>query len=275
MQKLQEVFGPPEWHAGLVFRTVGRGPAFVLLHGGTGSRTHWARNVAALASHFEVVTVDLPGLGESAAPPAGIEPGAYMSWVADAIELQLRGASYDIAGFSFGATSTAAVSAELAARGLAPRRISLVSPSGFGEPTNRRIALEKQRRDEVTPQAEIRAVTARNLGKWMLAHAPSPEAEAVDIQLANIARARFDSRPFSFRDSLLADLRRAGAPSQVLLGRQDPLIFPSLDARVARIREVLPGARVSVLDGGHWLAYEASDSVDRLLIEFHLSGSTP
>ncbi len=269
MQAHQDVFGPLKLKAGLAFRTIGSGPPLLLVHGGSGSRTHWIRNVPALARHFEVLTVDLPGFGESATPPGAIDPSDYMDWVADAVGLQLEQRPLEMAGFSFGGATTAAVAARLAARGCGPRRISLVSPSGFGQPTGRTISLERINRGSDTPMAEIRAATARNLGKWMLAVTPPADDKSVDIQLDNVARARFDSRPISFRDSLLDDLRAAGAPVQVLLGRADPLIFPSLDARAARIREGLPSAQIDLLDGGHWLQYEASENVNRRLIQFH------
>jgi pimeloyl-ACP methyl ester carboxylesterase len=270
MQALQDLFGPLRSKAGLAFRTVGNGPTLLLVHGGSGSRTHWIRNVSALARRFEIVTVDLPGFGESATPPGSIDPADYMDWVADALELRLGHAPFAMAGFSFGGTTTAAVAARLAARGRGPERISLVSPSGFGQPNGRTVSLERLHRGPETPMAEIRAATARNLGKWMLAATPTADDESVDIQLDNVARARFDSRPISFRDSLLEDLRAAGAPVQVLLGQGDPLIFPSLDARAARIRESVPGVQLDLLDGGHWLQYEASEEVNRRLTQFHL-----
>ena len=47
-------------------------PPVVLFHGGSGSWTHWVRNVQALAASGRyVLAVDLPGFGESALPPTG------------------------------------------------------------------------------------------------------------------------------------------------------------------------------------------------------------
>src|SRR5262249_18899096 len=50
----------------------GAGPPVVLLHGGSGSWTHWARNIMPLARHFTVWVPDLPGFGDSGLPP-GVE----------------------------------------------------------------------------------------------------------------------------------------------------------------------------------------------------------
>jgi alpha/beta hydrolase fold len=54
----------------MVWRSWGDGPALVLLHGGAGSWQHWVRTVPAFSRTHRVLAPDLPGLGESADPPA-------------------------------------------------------------------------------------------------------------------------------------------------------------------------------------------------------------
>ena len=58
----------------MVWRQWGEGPALVLLHGGYGSWTHWLKNIEALARRYRVIAADLPGLGDSAMPPAPVTP---------------------------------------------------------------------------------------------------------------------------------------------------------------------------------------------------------
>src|SRR5207249_8442783 len=53
----------------MVWRTWGQGPPLVLLHGARGSWTHWLRNIPALAERFSVIVPDMPGFGDSGAPP--------------------------------------------------------------------------------------------------------------------------------------------------------------------------------------------------------------
>ena len=53
----------------MVWRSWGEGPPLVLLHGASGSWTHWIRNVLPLARHHRVLAPDMPGYGESDAPP--------------------------------------------------------------------------------------------------------------------------------------------------------------------------------------------------------------
>lgn len=275
MKTHQDLYGARRFAAGLAFRSTGQGSSLLLLHGGSGSRNHWVRNVRELSKHLRVLTLDLPGLGESATPPPGISDDEYLVWIGQAIEAHLAGEPFDMVGFSFGGAITSIVAATLAARGCGPRRITLVSPSGFGVPEQRSVVLEKIKRSADHADSELRAATARNLGVWMLSSAPSAGDPAVDLHLDNLARARFDSRPISYRDSTLHALRASGAAVQLLLGEADPLIFPSLAARIARIREALPDARVEALAGGHWLQYEANDAVNRRIAEFHLPGSRP
>src|SRR5690606_34848395 len=61
----------------LIWHIWGEGPPLVLLHGGSGSWTHWIRNIPALVdAGFSVFVPDLPGFGDSAAPPDGEDADA-------------------------------------------------------------------------------------------------------------------------------------------------------------------------------------------------------
>ena len=57
-------------HDMFVIRT-GSGPKILLLHGLTGTHSYWAPLVKALAPHYEVITPDLIGFGESPWPATG------------------------------------------------------------------------------------------------------------------------------------------------------------------------------------------------------------
>lgn len=55
----------------MVWRSWGEGLPVVLLHGGSGSWTHWVRNITALVGAGRRAWIpDLPGFGDSARPPA-------------------------------------------------------------------------------------------------------------------------------------------------------------------------------------------------------------
>jgi pimeloyl-ACP methyl ester carboxylesterase len=263
-------FGPRVNHRGIAFRTIGSGRRLVLLHGGSGSRTHWIRNVAALSRHFTVVTVDLPGFGESADVPAQSAVANYAAWVADALADALDGERFGIVAFSFGSVVAAAALHRLRERGSLPTATSLIGPAGFGKPMGRTLRLETVPRGPGVTAEHVRNVTAINLGRWMLAKEPQADAEAVSIHLHNVSRARFDSRTISWGETLLPDLRADPLPLQVLIGAADVLPWPSATHRIIRIREAIPHARVTVIpDAGHWLQYEAASAVNQALISFH------
>src|SRR2546426_11639932 len=48
----------------------GRGPVVILVHGLGGFAETWRHNAGALASRATVYSIDLPGFGDSAKPPA-------------------------------------------------------------------------------------------------------------------------------------------------------------------------------------------------------------
>ena len=80
----------------------------VLLHGGSGSWTHWIRNVEALAAAARrVVVPDLPGFGDSARPPGGQDADFVAPALATGLRELLGDAPVDVVGFSFGGLTAA------------------------------------------------------------------------------------------------------------------------------------------------------------------------
>ena len=53
----------------MVWRVWGAGEPLLLFHGGSGSWTHWIRNIPELSKHYELWVADIPGLGDLAMPP--------------------------------------------------------------------------------------------------------------------------------------------------------------------------------------------------------------
>src|SRR6476620_4760307 len=52
----------------MVWRVWGAGEPLVLFHGGSGSWTHWIRNIPELSRHYQLWLADIPGLGDSTMP---------------------------------------------------------------------------------------------------------------------------------------------------------------------------------------------------------------
>src|SRR3954464_13139903 len=78
-----------------------RAEPLVLLHGGSGSWTHWIRNVEALAAAGRwVVVPDLPGFGDSAVPPGNKDADGVAEASGDGLRALLGAVPVDVAGFS-------------------------------------------------------------------------------------------------------------------------------------------------------------------------------
>src|SRR5688572_28488103 len=86
----------------MVWREWGRGAPLVLLHGASGSWTHWIRNVVPLSDRFRVIAPDMPGFGDSTAMPASHTADALADLVVSALDALVPGPEpFDLAGFSF------------------------------------------------------------------------------------------------------------------------------------------------------------------------------
>ena len=68
---------------GVTYRTAGRGPVLLLLHGVTNSSQTWERVAPLLSERFTLIAPDLLGHGESASPRGDYSLGAHATGVRD------------------------------------------------------------------------------------------------------------------------------------------------------------------------------------------------
>jgi pimeloyl-ACP methyl ester carboxylesterase len=245
--------------------TTGNGPPLVLLHGGMGSINHWHRNISALARHFTVHALDMPGYGESPTVSKDTPNDDYIALVMAALNATVPTGSFRLAGFSFGGIISALCAARLGPR---VEKLSLMGPGGFrrlGAPLD----LKKIPRAS-EGETVMREVLHYNLRVMMIADPVKVTDEAVDLHLANVRRTRFDGRHFSLTPGLMATcLRQMTCPAQIIWGEKDALCFPNVLPRVDEVRAAMPGIRIDLIpDGGHWIQYEAADEVNRAMLDF-------
>jgi len=258
---------------GVAYARSGEGMPLVLLHGGAGSWTHWTRNIDALARHFRVLALDLPGYGASTAPPRDIPPDDYFAIVRATVEEIVGDApSVGLAAFSFGSLVAATVAAALGSRIAA---MSLIGASGFEPPVGRQVRLESLRmlRDRLgrEPDAsEVKELHRRNLSELMIWDVAKIDDETIAIQADNVERTRFDSRRLSWSGRMPEFMAQVTAPVMMLYGEHDRSAYPSIAARVEQCRAVKPDIAVEILqDCGHWAMHEAPDRLNASLIAFH------
>ena len=100
----------------------------VLLHGGSGSWLHWARNIPALREQFDVYAIDLPGLGDAAM--CEVESDAFSAARATKIALeQLLDSAFHVVAFSWGCTITAMIMKDMTRR---LKSVMLTGPAAVG-----------------------------------------------------------------------------------------------------------------------------------------------
>ncbi|MHA1570057.1 MAG: alpha/beta fold hydrolase [Alphaproteobacteria bacterium] len=254
-------------HAGhLTMRVAGTGPALVLLHGGGGSWTHWARNIRALARDFTLYLPDQPGMGDSPRVPPQIDIEPYTDLIIDAIDAVLPPpVRYGIAGFSFGGLNAAVIAARRAKR---VRALTMVGPGGFRKNEAFRLDLPAKRPDMT--DAEIDTLHRSNMGTLLIHDHRLITDRLVRLQRYNIEHAHYNGRKIGYGDHLTRYLPRVRCPAQLMLGANDPLPRPSVRARAAHIQELAPQCEVHILEkASHWANFEQADKVNPLLADFH------
>lgn len=111
---------------------LGDGPPLVLVHGLGTTQRIWSLVVRALAADRRVITLDLPGFGDSAPAGDGFELPDVVERVARALAARGVRAPFDLVGHSLGG----AVALTLAVRRpRLVRRLVLVAPAGLQAPT--------------------------------------------------------------------------------------------------------------------------------------------
>ena len=249
--------GEMVWHAW----GAERAEPLVLLHGGSGSWTHWIRNVEALAARGRrVVVPDLPGFGDSARPPGGQDADSVAPAVASALPALVGDAPVDVVGFSFGGLCGALMAASDPER---VRRLVLVGAPGLGL-RDKRLPL-KSWRDQPTEEGK-RAAHRNNLGVLMLKPEDVDEL-AVDLQAANVPRDRMHRRRLALTDILADTLPAIRCRIDAIYGEQDALyrdVLPGLREKLALAPTL--GELVLMPEAAHWLQYEDAAGFQRELL---------
>jgi pimeloyl-ACP methyl ester carboxylesterase len=248
----------------MVWRVWGAGEPLILLHGGSGSWTHWFRNIPTLAGHYELWVPDIPGLGSSAMPPEPWIPATIAEVVAAGLDrLFPRDAAFRIAGFSFGGHIGTLLAGRLGGR---VRDLTLIGVAALGLKAEPRERFWKVRAGMSAGQRA--AVYRQNLEVLMFADPANVDALAIHLQAENIRRARFRSRPFAATDAVAQGLAAVAAPLKSIWGTLDMIARPSLEARLAVLGRHHPELEVRLIEGaGHWVMYEAADRFNAALLD--------
>ncbi len=240
----------------------------VLLHGGSGSWTHWIKVIPALAQVTEIWAPDLPGLGDSAMPALPHIPASCGQAVAAGAQKLIGPGQFHLVAFSFGAHVGTFAAAYLGNR-LAT--FTICGSAALGLPHNR-LDFDRLRNTMTADEASI--VHRTNLARLMFFNPDRIDALAIYMQAENIRRARFKSRPFAGSNEIPETLPHVTAALRAIWGAKDVLATPDVETRYAILRKDHAELRTSTIDdAGHWVAYEQPAAFVRAVID--LTDLTP
>lgn len=247
----------------MVWRSWGDGPALVLLHGGAGSWQHWVRTVPAFERSRRVLAPDLPGLGESANPPAPPDMPTVAAIVAAGIDGLLgASASYDLVGFSFGASLGGHVAL---LHGERVRSLTLLGAGGLVRP---RTPMTLERIRDKTGEA-LREAHRTNLQRTMIADPARIDDLALTIQDWNARHSRLDTPALITLRPLAVSLPQLRIAVNAIWGERDQIAYYTLEDRIAALRVLRPRIEPHIIpSAGHWAAYEAPDAFNAALAAF-------
>ena len=236
----------------------------VLLHGGSGSWTHWLRNIAALrAQGRDVWAPDLPGFGDSASAPGGSDADAMVAPLATGLQALFAGQPCDLVGFSFGGLSAGLL---LAAHPQLARRLVLVGAPAMGVVAGRQFELKAWR--HLQDPAAQEAAHRHNLAALMLHDATAIEGLALQLHVANVQRDRAPRRRLAHTDALAKALAQVRCPVHAIYGAHDALYRSWIEELGQAYAAAAPRwfrGMTLIAGAGHWVQFEAAQAFDYAL----------
>lgn len=247
----------------------GRGKPLLLVHGLGGSIRSWDPIRPALAESRDVIAIDLPGHGQSAAEPdSGTFAGLARSLDAWLGTQNLAG--IDMVGSSMGARLVL----EMARRGRAGAVVAL-DPGGFWKGWERtffRVTIGASIALVRALRSALPALTANSAGRSALMLQLSARPWALDPALVLTEMRSFaDTATF---DALVKDLAtgpmqqgpaHANRPVVIGWGRRDRLCLPQ---QAKRAMAAFPGAQLHWFAGsGHFPLWDQPDETIAVILE--------
>ena len=259
-----EVLTTPCGNGRLVWRRWGQGAPVVLAHGGSGSWTHWIKTIPALAEHYSVYAVDLPGLGQSDMPGPPLTAAHCGQILADGVRQLIPGdQAARIVAFSFGAHVSTFAAVALGERAV---QLVIVGCAALGLPYH---GLKYLKEEPEMTEGDADAIYRTNLHRLMFANEANIDALAIRLQKSNVRQARFRSRRLASTSEIRDNLPNLKARLGAIWGSKDATATPSPDARIAILRAHQPEMSAAIIEGaGHWVMYEAAEEFNATLLQF-------
>lgn len=238
-------------------------PPLVLLHGGSGSWTHWVRNIEPLvAAGRQIWIPDLPGFGDSATPPEGGDADALVEPMADGLRALFGPRPVDLVGFSFGGLTAGLT---LAAHPELARQLVVVGAPAMGVVAERPVRLKGWRH---LPPAQQLDMHRYNLAALMLRDPALVEGLALEVHVGNVVRDRMTRRRLARTDILARSLPLVTCPVHAIYGEADALYQGWIGQLEGAYATAAPDFRgmAMVADAGHWVQFERPEAFLQALL---------
>ena len=238
----------------------------ILLHGGFGSWTHWAKVIPVLKKHSTVIAADLPGLGDSDDVPLPHSAEKLARIVKQGIDqLLLDNKPFHLVGFSFGGMLGSLVAASYDTQCLT---FTAVGASGFGD-------LHYIVDGIVMPTLEMTTQKTQDIhtnNLRLLMFAPLSEIDALSLYIhqTNVKRGRIKSRGMSMTDALIKALPHIKAKIGGIWGELDSTGggLKAIYERANIFRKYQPEAPFDIIYGaGHWVMHEQPQVFTKILLQ--------
>jgi 2-hydroxy-6-oxonona-2,4-dienedioate hydrolase len=250
-------WGHVVWHVWGGDRHKATATPLVLLHGGSGSWTHWIRNVEHFAQHRPVWALDIPGFGDSDLPLGVSDADGLVPYVLEVLAKTFQDTPIDLMGFSFGAMVAGLVAAE---NSQTIRKLFLVGSPGLGLMAH---ALPMRGMTPDMDEEAQRQVHRHNLTAMMLAHESSVTEAVIELQHKNVSRDRMRRRRIARTDVMLHVQNKWVCDVHGVWGERDALYTGSL-LTVPSLLTKLTTFKV-IPDAGHWVMYERAEAFHEVI----------
>jgi pimeloyl-ACP methyl ester carboxylesterase len=241
----------------------GSGEPLVLIHGVATTRHVWDTVVPLLAPARRVVTLDVPGFGQSEPVDSGFELGNVADRIADGLELFGVGVPFDLVGHSLGAGIALLLAARFPG---SVRRLVLVAPAGFARvPRLASAALAASADALLAARRSLAPLTDLRWGRRLLlgfaaadgARVPATQARLIVNSSAHAQRTAKALATITAAD-LGPVLRDVSAPLGLIWGTDDRTV----PARLAlAVRDARPDGELELVQrAGHLVMIERPEA---------------
>ncbi len=243
----------------------GEGPTLVLLHG-VGMNQHvWKPEIAELDTHFEILTYDMWGHGESLLPNRDLDLSDYTSQLLDLLnELEIE--EVHLAGHSMGGLIALDFATSHSTRCLSVSALNSV----FQRTSEQRIAVQKRAQD--LADGNVTVNITETLERWFGTTGTHPHGHAEELarkllESVNPAGYAAAYQVFANADEIHShSLQHLPVPALFFTGELDPNSTPAMSEAMAAL---VPNSHWAVLSGErHMMTLTAPTYVSDAIRDF-------